>query len=146
TDLTLPIGKRLELTGEFYRGQAVAGLGGGIGQDVLLDGPFVSPTTTIRGLDSTGGWAQLKIKVKSNFEINGAFGLDNPFADEVREYTTFGLYSGTFTRNQTTLVNFIYQIRSNILFSTEYRYLNTTLLDSGSNSASHINLSMGYLF
>ena len=38
-DLTLPLGKRFEFTGEFYRGRAVAGLGGGIGQSVLLNGP-----------------------------------------------------------------------------------------------------------
>ena len=39
-DLTLPLGKRFEFTGEFYRGRAVAGFGGGIGQSVLLNGPF----------------------------------------------------------------------------------------------------------
>jgi hypothetical protein len=43
-------------------------------------------------------------------------------------------------------VNFIYQIRSDILFSTEYRYLNSSVLDSGSFSANHINLSLGYIF
>ena len=146
TDLTLPIGKRLELTGAFYRGQSVAGLGGGIGQSILMNGTFGSAGTMVRGLDSMGGWAQLKFKVKSNFEINGAFGMDNPFADELREFTAVSLYSGTYTRNQTSLVNFIYQIRSDILFSTEYRYLNTTMLDSRSISASHINLSLGYIF
>jgi hypothetical protein len=145
-DLTLPIGKRLELTSAFYRGRAVAGIGGGIGQSVLLNGPFGAQGTTFRGLDSMGGWAQLKYKLKSNFEINGAFGLDNPFADELREYTAVSQYSGTYTRNQTSMVNFIYQIRSDILFSTEYRYLFTTVLDSGSTSASHINLSLGYIF
>ena len=85
-DLTLPLGKRFEFTGEFYRGRAVAGLGGGIGQSVLLNGPFGNPATTFRGLDSMGGWAQLKFKLKSNFEINGAFGSDNPFAGELRQY------------------------------------------------------------
>ena len=73
-DLTLPLGKRFELTGAFYRGRAVAGLGGGIGQSVLLSGPFLSLATSFHGLDSEGGWAQLKYKVRSNFEINGAFG------------------------------------------------------------------------
>ena len=29
----------------------------------------------------------------------------------------------SYTRNLSPLVNFIYQIRSDILFSTEYRYL-----------------------
>ena len=145
-DLTLPLGKRFELTGAFYRGRSVAGFGGGIGQSVLINGPFPDPATTFRGLDSEGGWAQLKFKVKSNFEINGAFGSDNPFAGEFRLYNANTIYPGALTRNLSPLVNFIYQIRSDILFSTEYRYLKTTVLDRGSISASHINLSLGYIF
>jgi hypothetical protein len=145
-DLTLPLGKRLEFTGAFYRGRAVAGIAGGIGQSVLLNGPFNTPSTTFRALDSIGGWAQLKFKVKSNFEINGAFGSDNPFAGELRRYNAHTIYPGSFTRNLSPLVNFIYQIRSDILFSTEYRYLRSTVLDSGSNSANQINLSLGYIF
>jgi hypothetical protein len=145
-DLRLPLGKRVEFTGAFYRGRAVGGLAGGIGQSVLLNGPFLNPATTFRGLDSMGGWAQLKFKVKSNFEINGAFGSDNPFAGELRLYNAHSIYSEPFTRNLSPLVNFIYQIRSDILVSTEYRYLRSTVLDSGSNNANLINLSIGYIF
>jgi hypothetical protein len=145
-DLTLPLGKRFEFTGEFYRGRAVAGFGGGIGQSVLLNGSFINPATTFRGLDSMGGWAQLKFKPKSNFEINGAFGSDNPFAGELRLYNAHTIYPGSFTRNLSPFVNFIYQIRSDILISTEYRYLKSSVLDNGSNSANQINLSLGYIF
>jgi hypothetical protein len=145
-DLTLPLGKRFEFTSAFYRGRAVAGLGGGIGQSVLLNGPFGSLTTAFHGLDSMGGWAQLKYKIRSNFEINGAFGSDNPFAGELRQYNSTTIYPGSYTRNLSPLVNFIYQIRSDILFSTEYRYLNSTILDSGSIHATQINLTMGYIF
>jgi hypothetical protein len=145
-DLTLPLGKRLAFTGEFYRGRAVAGLGGGIGQSVLLNGPFQNPATTFRGLDSMGGWAQMKFKLRPNFEINGALGLDNPFTSELRQFRLTTIYPAANTRNLVPLFNFIYQIRSDILFSTEYRYLNTSVLDSGSNSANHINLSLGYIF
>jgi hypothetical protein len=146
TDLTLPMGKKFELTGEFYRGRAVAGLGGGIGQSVLLNGSFTDPATTFRGLDSMGGWAQLKFKPKSNFEINAALGLDNPFASELRRFSSNSIYPDIYTRNLSPFINFIYQVRSDILFSTEYRYLNTSVLDNGSHRADHINLSLGYLF
>ena len=145
-DLTLPLGKRFEFTGSFYRGRAVAGLGGGIGQSVLLNGAFLDPDTTFRGLDSMGGWAQLKFKVKSNFELNGAVGSDNPFARELRRYNANTIYQGSYTRNLSPFVNFIYQIRSDILVSTEYRYLRTSVLDGGSFSANHINVSLGYIF
>jgi hypothetical protein len=146
TDVTLPLGKLFEFTSQFYRGRAVAGLGGGIGQDILFTGSFIDPATTFRGLDSMGGWAQLKFKPRSNFEINGALGLDNPFANELRQFATNPVYLGSYTRNLSPLVNFIYQMRSDILFSTEYRHLQTSVLDSGSNSASHINFSLGYIF
>jgi hypothetical protein len=145
-DLLVPLGKRWEFTGEFYRGRAVAGLGGGIGQSVYPSGPFLALTTRFRGLDSMGGWAQMKFKVRPNFEINAAFGSDNPFAGELRQsYSTF--YMGeALSRNIVPLANFIYQIRSDILFSVEYRYLDTSVLDTGSNHASHVNVSLGYIF
>jgi hypothetical protein len=146
TDLTFPIGKKLELTGEFYRGRAVAGLGGGIGESVLLNGSINDPATTFRGLDSMGGWTQLKFKPKSSFEINAALGLDNPFASELRRFSSNSIYPDIYTRNLSPFINFIYQVRSDILFSTEYRYLNTSVLDNGSHRADHINLSLGYLF
>jgi len=146
-DLTLPIGKRVEFTGAFYRGRAVAGIGGAMGQDIISStnnssGPIVTPTSIIRGLDSIGGWTQLKFRVKTNFEINGALGVDNPYAHELRLYSTPGAY----TRNFTPMLNFIYQLRSDILFSTEYRYLKTAVLDGGSTSANHVNFSLGYIF
>jgi hypothetical protein len=145
-DVTLPLGKLFEFTGAFYRGRAVAGLAGGIGQSVLLNGSFIAPATTFRALDSMGGWAQLKIKLKANFEINAALGLDNPFAGELRQYTSHTIYPNVYVRNLSPLINFIYQIRSDILFSTEYRHLQTSVLDGGSNSANHVNLSLGYIF
>jgi len=146
TDVTLPLGKLFEFTGEFYRGRAVAGLGGGIGQSVLFAGSFISPTTTFKGLDSMGGWAQIKFKPRANLEINGAIGLDNPFASELRRYNPNPAYNGPYSRNLSPLVNFIYQVRSDVLFSTEYRRLQTSLLDLGSNNANHLNFSLGYIF
>jgi len=146
TDVTLPLGTLFEFTGAFYRGRAVAGLGGGIGQTVLLNGSFIAPATTFKGLDSMGGWAQLKFKPQPKLEINAALGLDDPFASEMRQFRLYSVYPESYTRNLSPLVNFIYQVRSDILFSMEYRRMQTSILDSGSNSANHINLSLGYIF
>jgi len=146
-DLTLPLGKFFELTAAFYRGRAVGGLSGAIGQDVLVSGSGVSPATIVKGLDSIGGWAQLKFKPTAKFEINGAFGQDNPFASELRMFPSSPSYYGTlFSKNSSPFVNFIYQVRSDILFSMEYRRLRTTVLNSDSYSADHVSLSLGYLF
>jgi hypothetical protein len=146
-DVLLPLGKYFNLSGEFYRGAAVAGLGGGIGQSILTSGPFTDPATTIKGLDSMGGWMQLKFKPKTNFEINGAFGQDNPFAGELRRFPGSPSYFGeSLARNLTPFVNFIYQPRSDVLFSVEYRHLQTYVLDSGANTANHVAASVGYIF
>jgi len=146
-DVLLPLGKYFNLSGEFYRGAAVAGLGGGIGQSILTSGPFTDPATTIKGLDSMGGWVQLKFKPKTNFEINGAFGQDNPFAGELRRFPGSPSYFGeSLARNLTPFVNFIYQPRSDVLFSVEYRRLQTYVLDSGANTANHVAASVGYIF
>jgi hypothetical protein len=146
-DVLVPLGKYFNLSGEFYRGAAVAGLGGGIGQSILTSGPFTDPATTIKGLDSMGGWMQLKFKPKTNFEINGAFGQDNSFAGELRRFPGSPSYFGeSLARNLTPFVNFIYQPRSDVLFSVEYRRLQTYVLDSSANTANHVVASVGYIF
>jgi hypothetical protein len=148
TDLTMPLGSQFTFTGSLYRGSGVGGLGGAIGQDILLSGSFTSPATTIQGIDSMGGWAQLKFKPRANFEINGAFGQDNPFASELRmfEATTPPLYGNDLlARNRSAFVNFIYQPKSNIMMSLEYLRLDTFDLDD-SYSANQVNLALGYIF
>jgi hypothetical protein len=147
TDLTLPLGKFFELTAAFYRGRAVGGLSGGIGQDVLVSEPVINSTTIVKGLDSMGGWAQLKFKPTAKFQVNGAYGQDNPFASELRMFPASPSYYGPlFSRNASPFVNFIYQVRSDILFSIEYRRLHTTVLDNDAYTANHVGLSVGYVF
>ena len=146
-DVLLPLGHHFEVSAEFYRGNAIGGLGGGIGQTALWQGSFIDPSTTIHGLDSVGGWVQLKFKPTSKFQVNGALGLDNPFAGELRQFGGNPYYDEYFfSRNFTPFVNFLYQPRSAVVFSTEYRRISTTLLDGGQNVANQVNFSVGYLF
>jgi len=146
-DLSLPLGKFFGFTGEFYRGRAVGGLGGGIGQSILWNGPLTTATTTIKGLDSMGGWAQLKFKPIPKLEFNGASGQDNPFTSELRRFPWAGYSYGTpLARNHSYFVNFIYQVKSDFLFSTEYRRLRTTEITGDSYMANHINFSVAYIF
>lgn len=147
TDLTLPLGKYFGLTGEFYRGRATAGIGGAAGQDVVMSGSLTAPGTVVRGVESMGGWLQLKFKPKANLELNGAFGQDNPFARDLRQYPGSVSYFGPLiSRNQSEFGNFIYHLRSNMLLSLEFRHLHTSLLDSGFAKANQVNAAMGYLF
>jgi hypothetical protein len=147
TDLAMPLGSVVEFDAEFYRGRALGGLAGGIGQSVLWREPLQNATTSIYGLDSIGGWAQLKFKLTPKFELNGAYGQDNPYASELRTFGgNAGYYNGILSKNTTTLANLIYQPRSDVVMSIEYRYLKTFPLDSYANTANHMSLSLGYIF
>jgi outer membrane murein-binding lipoprotein Lpp len=147
-DLTMPVGKAFEFSGQFYRGRATGGIGGGIGQSVLWTGSLLNPDTQLFGLNSIGGWAQLKYKATSKLQFNAAFGQDNPYADDLREYggdpSTY--YPSPLSKNQTALVNFLYQPRSDIVLSLEYRRLKTYTLDLNANTANVVNFSLGYIF
>lgn len=146
-DMDLPLGKLFDLSAAFYRGRAVGGLAGGIGQSILTNGPFGNTTTSIQGLDSVGGWTQLKFKPRTNFEVNGAIGEDNPFASELNRFPNSPAYYGMLlSRNLSPMVNFIYQPRSDVLFSAEYRHLQTSIVTMSQQSARLINLSVGYTF
>ena len=147
TDALLPLGKTIEFSGMFFRGSALGGLGGAVGQDILFSGFLTDPSAIFKGLDSMGGWAQLKFRLRPNFEVNGAFGEDNPFASEMRAFPASASYYGSlFSRNLSPFANFIYRPRSDIVLSLEYRYLRTSVLNSGSSATNIVNASVGYLF
>ena len=146
-DLTLPLESHFEFTGQFYRGRAVGGLGGGIGQTALWSGAFTNPETEVYGLDSMGGWAQLKYKATSKLQFNGVFGLDNPFAGDFREYGGGQTYFPTpLSKNQSAMGNFLFRPKSDIVLSLEYRRLKTYALDSNAHTANIVDLSVGYIF
>ena len=148
TDLALPLGTHFELSGAFFRGSALGGLGGGLGQDIVFASPSLSKGSIVQGLDSIGGWVQLKFKPKANFEVNGAFGEDNPFASELRQFPASASYYGVLlSKNASPFVNFIYRLRSDVLFSAEYRRLKTFgRLDEQAVTANHTTFTLGYLF
>ncbi len=149
TDLELPLSRRFTLSGKFYRGRAVGGLYGAFGQSVLFSGDPTLASTEVQALNSLGGWAQLKYRPANKWEFNAAFGMDNPYASDLKYFPYSYLYAGssaTLARNQGSFVNMIYRPRSDLLFSAEYRHLTTYTISDGGNSAGHLNLTMGVLF
>ncbi len=149
-DWMAPLAKWLSLSGEFYRGQALGGLGAGTYRSALFSGAANDPASQVRGLETMGGWSQLKVRASSKLEFNAAGGQDNPFASELRAFpfTAYGRGSpaATVARNHTGLFNFIYRPRSDLLFSTEYRHTTTFQIDGTRYSADQLNLVMGILF
>jgi len=147
SDWQIPILRRLTLSGEFYRGRGVGGLGAGIGRAVLFGGDPFSASTSIRGLDSAGGWAQLKVQLTPKLELNGVFAEDDAFASDIRG---FAVDTDNFTtilgRNRGALGNVVYRPRSDLLLSAEFRRLHTFPVYSNAAVTNQINLAMGILF
>jgi hypothetical protein len=147
TDWQIPIVRCLTLSGEFYRGRAVGGLGGAIGQTILYGGNPAYATTSIRGLDSAGGWSQLKFQLTRKLELNGVYAEDNAFAGDIRGFATdannFGPILG---RNRGELGNLVYRPRSDLLLSAEFRRLHTFPVYDSASVTNQVNLAVGILF
>jgi regulator of replication initiation timing len=145
-DWRVPIASKVELSGEFYRGRAVGGLGGGIGQSILYSGNPLNPASDFRGVNSAGGWSQIKFSATSRLEFNGAFGVDDPYSADVHAFASpVGYYPAVLTANRSAMMNFVYRPRSDLLLSAEYRRLRTSEIGTF-NTADQINLMMGVLF
>ena len=147
SDVTVPIGRWFSISGEFYRGRAIGGLAGATGRSVVFSGDLADPATQVHGLNTLGGWAQLKFAPTAKLEFNGAFGQDNPFAADLREFPSTESYvNSSVARNRGAMVNVIARPRSDLVFSLEYRRLRTFEVQGTSETADHINLSAGVLF
>jgi hypothetical protein len=146
-DWQIPILSRLSLSGEFYRGRGIGGLGGAIGTSIVYGGNPNAPFSPIRGVDTAGGWSQLKFQVTPKVELNGVFAEDDAFAGNIRGFATdqnnFGEILG---RNRGTLGNVVFRPRSDLVLSAEFRRLRTFPIYSSSTVTNQVNLSVGILF
>jgi hypothetical protein len=145
TDWSLPLADRLTLSGEAYYGRSInlgEPGGGRIDRLYAVNSAVFDASTLIRGVRTSGGWAQLSFEARSDLEFNLAYGKDDPNDNDIR----FG-QQGNFTRfkNQVGSANFIYHMRHNFVVSVEYRRLLTDY-NPGRRSNNHVNLAFGYLF
>jgi hypothetical protein len=122
-----------------YRGRAIAGLGGGANGSV-----FLTASGGVTPIDSAGGWAQLKFKPLQKLEWNAAFGEDHAFLSGTRSFPA-GFFEMPVRRNESGMFNVIYQPRSSLVFSLEYRRLRT-VRPAGPSTADHVNLAAGIIF
>jgi hypothetical protein len=147
-DWNLPLAPILTWSGEMFRGQALGGLGGGVWNSIVADQPTSEPGASIAGLNTIGGWSQLKLAPSSRWELNLAAGMDNPFSSDIerfaQEFTVEG--RSPLARNQAAFLNAVYRPRSNLLVALEYRRLRTYFRNGDHASAGHINLAIGVSF
>jgi len=146
-DWSIPLGPWVSLTGEFYRGRAIGGLGASGGVSVVFNGDPTNPQTSVQGLHATGGWAQLKFTPTERLEFNGAFGEDFPSYDNLRQFPqTLRYFTGGLGRNESAFLNSIYHVRSNLLLSLEYRRIWSSATLPSLATTNHVNLGAAFLF
>lgn len=145
TKLLLPA--RLQFAGNFYRGLALGGLGGGTYKDFSYRYDQDTGGYYFRPLNDVGGWAQLKEKPNERLQFNAAFGMDNVFASELRPYYVPGAtMAQNLARNHTYTGNIIYSPSAYLLFSLEYRHLESSPVIGPSAESNIVGLGAGYKF
>jgi len=145
-DVRLPLSRYFDITANAYRGQALAGLGGG----GYLNYYYVyrGSTEILHALDDIGGWAQLKARAGQRVEMNAGFGSDNPFAKEIQAALSSSpgtTYPG-LSRNRSFYSNVIYSPSAYLLFSLEYRRILTTFSSGPTAFSDVIGIGAGYRF
>ena len=145
TRLTLFAG--LQLSGSFYRGLGLGGLGGGAFKDFAYKPNPFTGGYYFKALDDVGGWTQLKEKLSERLEFNAAYGMDNVFAGEMGHYiVTGGTMYQNLTINRTFTGNVIYAPSAYLLFSLEYRRLESSPIVGLPAQSNIIGLAAGYKF
>jgi len=143
-DWRVPLATFAELSGEFYRGRGIGDLGGGAFKNIVLE----SGSEYVSGLNSTGGWAQMKFRLKPTLETNAFWGEDSAQASSVRNQVsvTNGSPYLYLVRNQSVALNLIYRPKTYLVFAGEYRYLKSWYSYGSAKDAQTLDLTMGYLF
>lgn len=145
-DLNVPLAPHLEFTGSGYRGQALGGLGGGGYKDYVA-GTRSDGEVYFQSLDNVGGWAQIKQKVSERLQFNEAFGMDQIFAKELKPFAGAGTQGYlNFARNRTWTANAIYSPSTYLLFSFEYRRVETAPVAGRLWTSNVYGVAAGYRF
>lgn len=125
----VPMGRSVELRGEAFTGEAIAGLGGGgIGQNLGLNGQTVH---------TRGGWAQLLLRPSPAVELGASYGIDDPKDGD--------LDTATQRLKNQTIGGHIHWRPAPLVLGLEYRHV-TTNYGSGKETLGHLNLAVGAEF
>ena len=147
-DWKVPFARYFEVSGEGYRGRAIAGLGGGVYKDVVQGTSPLNGATVLHGLNAIGGWAQWKTRFSEELEANLAIGLDDGLA---RDFHAVVLPAGASNgqlraRNRMFVANAIYRPKTYIILSPEYRRIWSWPINSQVNTLDVYTLSVGFQF
>ena len=144
-DYRLPLPARFQWSGSVYRGAGLGGLGAGAFKDYVYR--TNSQEVDAQALNDVGGWTQLKQRLSERLEWNAAYGIDNAFAGQLRPFasTTYAPYQN-LARNRTFFSNFILSPSTYLLFSFEYRFIQSSPVNSSTSSANIFGVAAAYKF
>ncbi|QMV20457.1 hypothetical protein GOB94_16060 [Granulicella sp. 5B5] len=146
-DARFHLAKGFQLSGNAYRGAALGGLGAGGYKDYVTAESGSSGEYYSQALDDVGGWVQVKKIFTPRWEANAAYGIDNVFSQELRRYMTAG--TGPYqnlARNSTYTGNVIFRPSAYLLFSVEYRHIDSAPIVGAPAISDIIGLAAGYKF
>lgn len=123
---------KIQITGDFFRGQDVAGLGA-LGQGFKITG--LGRAVPVH---SVGGWSQFTYFATSRLTFHAYGGQQRDRAQDLN-------YDG-ISRNFTYAGNLIYRLGPNVLGSIEASQTRTNYLNVGTRINNHYDLALAYLF
>lgn len=146
-DWQVPIFKWFALTGEAYRGRSLGGFGGGAYKDIFTGTDSTTGLTRTTGVATAGGWSQLNFSLNSTLQANAAFGLDDAFSSNFDGFNLAETTNTTLnTRNRSVVANVIYRPKTYLIFSPEYRHLQTWPYAGSASTANIFTITAGYEF
>jgi hypothetical protein len=149
-DWKFPLLQRTELSGEFFKGRGIDGLGGlafspSTPQNPMYYTMFTAPE--LANLGAIGGWSQLKIRLDARNEFNVAAGTGDRNSGQLRQDSLLNAFLLTVpARNEMLFTNYIFKPRSDLLFSAEYRRVRTYDVKGLPSVAQQVGLAIGFLF
>lgn len=128
----VPLTHWLEVRGEGYTGQVLAGLGdGGAGQN-FANGSLFGP----KPLHDTGGWVQLNAQLAAGLTLGGGCGRSNPDAAD----------APVILRNDLCQAHLIWRPGGLPVIALDVREIQTTLQATGLARTRQVNLAFGVEF
>jgi hypothetical protein len=134
-DYSLPFSKKFNLTGELYIGQGLGIFSVDSGE--ALEAPGLPGSFGVR---SRGGWIQAQYNFSPKWQVNLAYGIDDPNAHDIPV--------GLRTRNQSYMGNIMYNFTRHTTVAWEYRRILTDFRNQISSNVrgNTIDLAFAYMF
>jgi hypothetical protein len=130
-DLSVPLGDRVVIQGEFYSGQNMAAFLGGIGQGIDI--------YNREEIETQGGWGHLSIVLSEFAKVNLGAGIDDPAiskSDTVNNRDENSAFFG----------NVIWKLASAVSMGIEYVRMETKYKETGTFHNNREQLSFLYTF